>query len=54
MPEWNFKSIKDDQNFYLDSNGQIVICFDEYEVAPGCMGLVQFTIDPDAVADILK
>lgn len=54
VPEWNFQSIKDDQNFYLDENGQIVICFDEYEVAPGYMGLVQFTIDPDAVADILK
>ena len=54
VPEWNFQSIKDDQNFYLDENGQIVICFDEYEVGPGSMGLVQFTIDPDAVADILK
>ena len=54
VPEWNFQSIKDDQNFYLDENGQIVICFDEYEVGPGSMGLVQFTIDPDTVADILK
>ncbi|MGN0132977.1 MAG: RsiV family protein [Lachnospiraceae bacterium] len=54
VPEWNFRSIKEDQNFYLNEQGQIVICFDEYEVAPGCMGLVEFTIEDEAVADILK
>ena len=54
MTEWNFKSIKEDQNFYLNEDGQIVICFDEYEVAPGYMGLVQFTIDNSVVSDILK
>lgn len=54
IPEWNFRSIKEDQNFYLNENGQIVICFDEYEVAPGYMGLVEFTIEDEAVADILK
>lgn len=54
IPEWNFRSIKEDQNFYLNEQGQIVICFDEYEVAPGYMGLVQFTIEDEAVADILK
>lgn len=49
-----FEKIKEDQNFYLDDSGQIVICFDEYEVAPGYMGLVQFTIEKEAVADIRK
>jgi len=51
---WKFEKIKEDQNFYLNDQGQIVICFDEYEVAPGYMGLVEFTIEDEAVADILK
>lgn len=54
VPDWNFQSIREDQNFYLNENGQLVICFDEYEVAPGYMGLVEFTIEDEAIADILK
>lgn len=49
-----FEAVKEDQNFYLNEEGQIVICFDEYEVAPGYMGLVEFTVDEEAVADIRK
>ena len=49
-----FEAIKEDQNFYLNDDGQIVICFDEYEVAPGYMGLVEFTVEDEAVADIRK
>lgn len=49
-----FEVIKEDQNFYLNEEGQIVICFDEYEVAPGYMGLVEFAVDEEAVADIRK
>lgn len=49
-----FETIKEDQNFYLNEKGQIVICFDEYEVAPGYMGLVEFAVDEEAVADIRK
>lgn len=47
-----FEAIKEDQNFYLNEAGQIVICFDEYEVAPGYMGLVEFVVDEEAVAGI--
>lgn len=47
-----FEAIKEDQNFYLNEDGQIVICFDEYEVAPGYMGLVEFAVDEEAVAGI--
>lgn len=47
-----FDAIKEDQNFYLNEDGQIVICFDEYEVAPGYMGLVEFVVDEEAVAGI--
>lgn len=49
-----FEAIKEDQNFYLNEDGQIVICFDEYEVAPGYMGLVEFVVDEEAVAGIRK
>lgn len=49
-----FEAVKADQNFYVNQDGQIVICFDEYEVAPGYMGLVEFTVDEEAVAAIRK
>lgn len=42
--EANFQEIKEDQNFYLDENGNLVIIFNEYEVAPGYMGVQAFTI----------
>lgn len=44
IPEWNFQSIRPDQDFYVDADGNIVVCFDEYEVAPGYMGYVEFTL----------
>lgn len=49
-----FEKIKEDQNFYFNGQGQLVICFDEYEVAPGYMGLVEFVVEDEAVRDILK
>lgn len=49
-----FEAIKEDQNFYLNQDGQIVICFDEYEVAPGYMGLVEFAVEKEAVAEIIR
>ena len=52
--DWNFKRIKEDQNFYFNEQGQLVICFDEYEVAPGYMGLVEFAIEDEVIAGILK
>lgn len=44
-----FESISDDTNFYLNKDGELVIVFDEYEVAPGFMGIVEFTIPKDVV-----
>ena len=44
IPEWNFTSIDGEQNFYFDEAGRLVIAFNEYEVAPGCMGCPEFTI----------
>lgn len=53
-PEWNFDKITDDTSFYINENGEIVICFNEGEVAPAYMGTVEFTIPNDVVADIIK
>lgn len=36
-----------DENFYLNEAGELVIVFGEYEVAPGYMGTVSFTIPKD-------
>lgn len=44
IPEWNFEAIKEEQDFYVNENGQVVVCFDEYEVAPGYMGCVEFIL----------
>lgn len=44
IPEWNFTGIDGEQNFYFDEAGRLVIAFNEYEVAPGCMGCPEFTI----------
>lgn len=53
MPEWDFKEITDETGFYLDADGNLVISFNEGDVAPMSMGCVSFTIAPDAIADIL-
>lgn len=44
MPELNFKTIDQDQQFYINSDGDLVICFDEGEVAPMYMGTLEFII----------
>lgn len=54
MPEENFKEIKADQNFYFNSNNDLVIVFDEYEVAPGSMGTPEFVIPHSVISGLLK
>lgn len=54
IEENNFNKIKEDQNFYFNKDNNLVICFDEYEVAPGYMGTVEFIISSDVVENILK
>lgn len=49
-----FKSIKADQNFYVNKNGNIVICFDKYEVAPGSAGCPEIELDKKELAPWLK
>lgn len=54
IPEWNFESITDETGFYINEKGEIVIAFNEGDVAPMYMGCVEFVIENEAVADILK
>ena len=54
VPEWNFDKITDETSFYLDSDGHLVICFNEGDVAPMYMGCVQFVIPDEVGADIRK
>lgn len=42
-----FTGLTGDENFYLNEAGELVIVFGEYEVAPGYMGTVSFTIPKD-------
>lgn len=54
MAEWNFESIKEDNTFYVNENGKLTIVFDEYEVAPGYMGSVEFEIPTEIVQDLVQ
>lgn len=54
MPELNWEGLKEDQNFYFDEEGNLVMVFDEYEVAPGYMGAQEFTVARDVFEDLLK
>ena len=51
--EW-FREINPDQNFYLDSQNRLVVVFDEYQVAPGSMGMPEFAIPTDRLSQILR
>lgn len=48
-----FEGISPEQNFYITEAGKLVISFDEYEAAPGFMGLVTFEIPTELLQDVL-
>lgn len=52
--EWDFEQIADDANFYINDKGQLTFVFDKYKVAPGYMGIVEFSVPTDALSDIVK
>ncbi|MER2115170.1 MAG: RsiV family protein, partial [Solibacillus isronensis] len=41
------------QNFYITEDGKLVLSFDEYEIAPGFMGLVTVEIPTKLLQDML-
>lgn len=54
MPEFNFQGITEQTNFYFNEKNELVIAFDEYEVAPGSMGAPEFVIPQEVTAALLK
>lgn len=52
MPD-AFVKIAKEQNFYINSSNQLVISFNEYEVAPGYMGVVEFVIPTEELSSVL-
>ena len=43
-----FEGIAKDQTFYINENGNVVITFEKYQIAPGYMGVPEFEIIADA------
>lgn len=54
VPEWNFTKLPDSVNFFISASGKLNLVFDEYEVAPGYMGIVTFEIPTETVKAIVK
>lgn len=54
IEEWNFEKITDETSFYLNEDGNIVISFNEGDVAPMYMGCVEFVIPNDVTEGIRK
>lgn len=52
--EWNFTSITDDTQFYINENNNVVISFNEGEVAPMYMGVETFEVPAEVLEDIRK
>lgn len=54
IEEWNFKAITDETSFYLNEKGNVVIGFNEGDVAPMYMGTVEFEIPAEVLEGIRK
>lgn len=52
--EENFTTIADNQNFYFNERGNIVIVFNKYEVGPGSIGTPMFEISKSVYEKYLK
>ena len=48
-----FDKIMENQSFYINPQSKLIISFNKYEVAPGYMGVVEFIIPTEVIADIL-
>ncbi|CAM3224781.1 RsiV family protein [Filibacter tadaridae] len=53
IPEAAFQSINPEQDFYITEDHKLVLSFDEYEIAPGYMGVVTFEIPTEVIKDSL-
>ncbi|WP_285769051.1 DUF3298 and DUF4163 domain-containing protein [Peribacillus sp. SI8-4] len=48
-----FKGIDENQSFYINKDGKLVIAFDSFDVAPGYMGAVEFIIPTKVISGLL-
>ena len=54
VSDWNFTTITDETAFYVDENQELVIVFNEGDVAPMYMGVVEFVIPASVTAEIAR
>ncbi|MCI8286955.1 MAG: DUF3298 domain-containing protein [Lachnospiraceae bacterium] len=54
IEDWNFKAITDETSFYLNEKDNVVIGFNEGDVAPMYMGTVEFEIPAEVLEGIRK
>ena len=54
IEDLNFNAITDETSFYINENNNVVICFNEGDVAPMYMGVVEFEIPAEILQDIRK
>lgn len=54
IEDLNFRGITEETSFYLNQSGNVVIGFDEGEVAPMYMGAIEFEIPAEVLEDIRK
>lgn len=50
----SFETLDADHNFYWNEEGDLVIVFDKYEVAPGSMGTPEFAIPRERIQPYLR
>ena len=50
----NFNSISEDESFYINPNNNVVICFNQGDVAPMYMGCLEFEIPGEVLSNIRK
>ena len=54
MEELNFNEITEETDFYINQNNDVVICFNEGDVAPMYMGMIEFEIPAEVLKEIRK
>lgn len=54
LPEMDFAGLTGEESYSFSDSGELVIYFDEYDVAPGYMGAVSFMIPLDVTGQLFQ
>lgn len=54
IPEMDFAGLTGEESYSFSDSGELVIYFDEYDVAPGYMGVVSFTIPLEVTGQLFQ